>query len=122
MKLEKVGLASPAAQAAEHGSPLISVILPLYNEGANLRAFLSDVKAALDRTGYPFELILIDDGSPDDTWKVISDEARTLPVIRAVRLSRNFGKELALCAGLERARGDAIVLMDGDGQHPPALL
>jgi polyisoprenyl-phosphate glycosyltransferase len=122
MKLEKLGLASPEAQAAEHGSPLISVILPLYNEGANLRAFLSDVKTALDKTGCPFELILIDDGSPDDTWKVILDEAGALPVVRAVRLSRNFGKELALCAGLERARGDAIVLMDGDGQHPPALL
>ena len=122
MKLEKLGLASPEAQAFEHGSPLISVIIPLYNEGANLRAFLSGVKAALDKTGCPFELILIDDGSPDETWKVISDEAGTLPAIRAVRLSRNFGKELALCAGLERARGDAIVLMDGDGQHPPALL
>lgn len=102
--------------------PLISVIIPLYNEGANLHAFLSDVKAALDKTGCPFELILIDDGSPDDTWKVIADEAETSPVLRAVRLSRNFGKELAVCAGLERAHGDAIVLMDGDGQHPPALL
>ena len=122
MKPEKLGLAGPEAKASEHGSPLISVIVPLYNEGANLRAFLSDVKAALDKTGCPFELILVDDGSPDDTWKVISDEAGTLPAIRAVRLSRNFGKELALCAGLERARGDAIVLMDGDGQHPPALL
>ena len=122
MKPEKLGLAGPEAKASEHGSPLISVIVPLYNEGANLRAFLSDVKAALDKTGCPFELILVDDGSPDDTWKVISDEAATLPAIRAVRLSRNFGKELALCAGLERARGDAIVLMDGDGQHPPALL
>ena len=122
MKPEKLGLAGPEAKASGHESPLISVIVPLYNEGANLRTFLSDVKAALDKTGCPFELILVDDGSPDDTWKVISDEAATLPAMRAVRLSRNFGKELALCAGLERARGDAILLMDGDGQHPPALL
>jgi glycosyltransferase involved in cell wall biosynthesis len=122
MKLEKLGLAGSEAQPPAHGSPLISVIIPLYNEGTNLPAFLSDVKAALDKTGFPFELILIDDGSPDNTWKVVSDEAGTLPAIRAVRLSRNFGKELAVCAGLERARGDAIVLMDGDGQHPPALL
>lgn len=122
MKLEKLGLAGSEAQPSAHGSPLISVVIPLYNEGANLPAFLSDVKAALDKTGFPFELILIDDGSPDNTWKVVSDEAGTLPAIRAVRLSRNFGKELAVCAGLERARGDAIVLMDGDGQHPPALL
>ncbi|MEY2488944.1 MAG: polyisoprenyl-phosphate glycosyltransferase [Verrucomicrobiota bacterium] len=122
MKLEESGLAGPEAQASAHGSPLISVIIPLYNEGANLHAFLADVRAALDKTGCPFELVLIDDGSPDDTWKVVSDEAGTLPAIRAVRLSRNFGKELALCAGLERARGDVMVLMDGDGQHPPALL
>lgn len=122
MKLDKLDLAGSEAQASEQGSPLISVVIPLYCEGANLHAFLSDVKAALEKAGAPFELILIDDGSPDDTWKVISEEAEKLPAIRAVRLSRNFGKELALCAGLDRARGEAIVLMDGDGQHPPALL
>ncbi len=101
---------------------LISVVIPVYQEGSYLRAFLSDLKAALLETGCLFELVLIDDGSPDDTWEVITDEARKLPTLRAVRLSRNFGKEQALCAGLERARGDAVVLMDGDGQHPPSLL
>jgi glycosyltransferase involved in cell wall biosynthesis len=122
MKPEELGLAGSEAGAPAPGSPLISVIIPLYCEGANLRAFLADVQTAMAKTGCPFELILIDDGSPDDTWKVVTEEAGTLPAIRAVRLSRNFGKELALCAGLERAHGEAIVLMDGDGQHPPALL
>jgi glycosyltransferase involved in cell wall biosynthesis len=122
MNVETLGLAGSDAPASTPGSPLISVIIPLYCEGANLRAFLADVQTAMAQTGCPFELILIDDGSPDDTWKVVTEEARTLPAIRAVRLSRNFGKELAVCAGLERARGEAIVLMDGDGQHPPALL
>src|SRR6266545_7603269 len=101
---------------------LVSVVIPLYKEGLHLGAFLSDLKSALDQTRHPFEIILVDDGSPDDTWERIKDEARTLPNLRAVRLSRNFGKELALCAGLERARGDAVVVMDGDGQHPPSLL
>src|SRR6266566_1417123 len=101
---------------------LISIVIPLYNEGSHLNALLSDLKIALQQTGCAFELILIDDGSPDDTWERIRDEARTFPNLRAVRLSRNFGKELALCAGLERARGDAVVVMDGDGQHPPSLL
>jgi len=87
-----------------------------------LRPFLSAVTGALAQTGCPFELILIDDGSPDETWKIVSAEAETLPALRGVRLSRNFGKELALCAGLERARGDLVIVMDGDGQHPPALL
>src|SRR5438128_2730378 len=101
---------------------LVSVVIPLYKEGPHLRAFVSDLKTALQQTECRFELVLVDDGSPDDTWKMITDEARTFPNLRAVRLSRNFGKELALCAGLERARGDAVVVMDGDGQHPPSLL
>jgi glycosyltransferase involved in cell wall biosynthesis len=103
-------------------SPLISVVIPLYKEGPNVRPLLSEVRTALARTGCPFELILVDDGSPDETWKIISEEAKLLPALRGLRLSRNFGKELALCAGLERARGDVVVVMDGDGQHPPALL
>jgi polyisoprenyl-phosphate glycosyltransferase len=101
---------------------LVSVIIPLYKEGSHLGAFLSDLKSALDQTRHPFEIVLVDDGSPDDTWERIKEEARTLPNLGALRLSRNFGKELALCAGLERARGDAVVVMDGDGQHPPSLL
>jgi glycosyltransferase involved in cell wall biosynthesis len=101
---------------------LVSVVIPLYKEGSDLGVFLSDLKSALDQTRHPFEIVLVDDGSPDDTWERITDKARTLPNLGALRLSRNFGKELALCAGLERARGDAVVVMDGDGQHPPSLL
>ena len=103
-------------------SPLISVVIPLFKEGPNVRPLLSGVTTALAKTGYPFELILVDDGSPDETWKVISEEAQVLPALRGFRLSRNFGKELALCAGLERARGNIVIVMDGDGQHPPPLL
>jgi glycosyltransferase involved in cell wall biosynthesis len=103
-------------------TPLISVVIPLYNEGSHLRELLSDLKTALQQTGCRFEVILVDDGSPDDTWENIKEEAQAFPSLRAVRLSRNFGKELALCAGLERARGDVVVVMDGDGQHPPSLL
>lgn len=103
-------------------SSLISVVIPLFKEGTNVRTLVSGVTSALATTGYPFELVLVDDGSPDDTWKAISEEAQRLAAVRGFRLSRNFGKELALCAGLERARGKIVVVMDGDGQHPPALL
>jgi len=102
--------------------PSISIVIPLYNEGSNLSTLVSDLKAALQETGCQFEIILVDDGSLDDTWETISREAQTFSSLRALRLSRNFGKELALCAGLERARGDAVIVMDGDGQHPPSLL
>lgn len=102
--------------------PSISIVVPLYNEGSYLSSLLSDLKAALNDTGCRFEIILVDDGSPDDTWQTIRDQTQIFPSLRAVRLSRNFGKELALCAGLERASGDAVIVMDGDGQHPPSLL
>src|SRR5207302_2045539 len=102
--------------------PFVSVVIPLYNEGSHVSALLSDLKTALEETGCRFDVILVDDGSRDDTWERIKAEARTLSNLRAVRLSRNFGKELALCAGLERARGDVVIVMDGDGQHPPSLL
>ena len=102
--------------------PFISLVVPVYKEAANLRAFLSSVTAELGKTGSTYEIIIIDDGSPDDTWNILSDEAATISSLRALRLSRNFGKELALCAGLEHARGDAVIIMDGDGQHPPSLL
>ena len=103
-------------------TPLISVVIPVYNEGSHLNELLEDVKSALEKAGCRFELLLIDDGSSDATWEKIKTAAGTAPSLRAVRLSRNFGKELALCAGLERALGDAVVVMDGDGQHPPSLL
>src|ERR1044071_6229113 len=103
-------------------APLISVVVPLYNEGSQVTELLSDLKKALQQTGCRFEVVLVDDGSADENWERVIEGGRSLPVLRAVRLSRNFGKELALCAGLERARGDAMIVMDGDGQHPPSLL
>src|SRR5712671_859474 len=103
-------------------TPLISVVIPLYNEGSHLRELLADLKTALQETGCRFEVVPVDDGSADNTWAAIKDEALMWHDLRAIRLSRNFGKELALCAGLERARGNAVIVMDGDGQHPPALL
>ena len=101
---------------------LLSVVVPLYCEGEYLREFLSELASASRQTPNPIELVLVDDGSTDDTWKIITEAASSIPNLRAVRLSRNFGKELALCAGLERARGDAVIVMDGDGQHPASLL
>ncbi len=84
--------------------------------------FLAALRSSLSRCNLPYELVLVDDGSPDDTWRVIVGEAKTSHAIRALRLSRNFGKESAVCAGLEHARGDAVIVMDADGQHPPSLI
>jgi dolichol-phosphate mannosyltransferase len=76
----------------------------------------------MEKAGTAYEFIVIDDGSPDGTWGILSENASDFPTLRAVRLSRNFGKEHALCAGLEIAKGDAVIVMDADGQHPPSLI
>src|SRR5262249_37020380 len=80
------------------------------------------VRDSLESIPVRYEIVLVDDGSPDNTWEVICDEAKQYPEIRGVSLARNFGKESALCAGLERALGNAVIVMDSDGQHPASLL
>jgi glycosyltransferase involved in cell wall biosynthesis len=107
---------------AQSDRPFLSVVMPVFRERDRLSAVLADVRRSLAECNIAYELVLVDDGSPDDTWRVIAAEAKAFPAMRALRLSRNFGKESALCAGLEHARGDAVILMDADGQHPPSLL
>jgi polyisoprenyl-phosphate glycosyltransferase len=107
---------------AQARRPLLSLVLPVFREGAQLSTFLAAVRGSLSQCGLPYELVLVDDGSPDDTWRVITAEVGTCQAMRALRLSRNFGKEAALCAGLENTRGDAVIVMDADGQHPPSLI
>jgi glycosyltransferase involved in cell wall biosynthesis len=102
--------------------PTLSIVIPVYREGHHLRMVISTIREIVESVGEPYELIVVDDGSPDDTWFVIEEESRKLPVLRALRLSRNFGKESALSAGLELARGEAVIVMDGDLQHPPELI
>src|SRR5436189_5715985 len=96
--------------------------MPVFGEGAHLPAFLAAVRTSLDRCNLSYERLLVDDGSPDDTWQTIAVEAKSCHALRRLRLSRNFGKESALCAGLEHALGDAVIIMDADGQHPPSLI
>jgi dolichol-phosphate mannosyltransferase len=102
--------------------PELSVVVPMYNEETNVVAFVDAVTAALAQLGVGFEILLVDDGSRDGTWKTIVDTARTRPELRGISLSRNFGHQGALLAGLNHARGRAVVTMDGDLQHPPETL
>ena len=99
----------------------VSCIVPCRNEARNLRALLPILRAVLDNLGAPWEIILVDDGSTDDT-AVVMLEMSQLPGIRIIQLSRNFGKEAALSAGLAAAAGDVVITMDADLQHPPALI
>jgi glycosyltransferase involved in cell wall biosynthesis len=101
-------------------APELSIVVPCHNESAHLAESLRVIGAVLAGLGRSFELIVVDDGSSDATWSILSES--NAPGLVALRLSRRFGKELALCAGLERARGAAVIVMDGDLQHPPELI
>jgi dolichol-phosphate mannosyltransferase len=100
----------------------LSIVIPLHNEAAHLCSTLKTICGHLIDLPCDYELILIDDGSTDATWQELLAFWKDNPSIIALRLSRRFGKELALCAGLERVQGDAVVVMDGDLQHPPELI
>jgi glycosyltransferase involved in cell wall biosynthesis len=102
--------------------PDISVVAPVYNEEIVLPAFLARARAALDGTGLSWEIIFADDGSKDATAELIRAYHRQDPRIGLVSLSRNFGKEIALTAGIDHARGRAVVLIDADLQDPPELI
>jgi len=100
----------------------ISCLMPAYNEARNLARVVPQVLQVLTGLAEAVELIVIDDGSRDDTVETMRALIHAHPQVALLRLSRNFGKEAALTAGLEAARGDVVVLMDADGQHPAALL
>ncbi len=100
----------------------VSIVVPVYNEAAHIRTSMAIVGKICDVAAIPYELVLVDDGSKDESWKEISSMAKEDARITAVRLSRNFGKEPALCAGLDAASGDAVIVMDADLQHPPEFI
>jgi glycosyltransferase involved in cell wall biosynthesis len=103
-------------------SQLLSVVIPAHNEAAGIAHSLDTIKATLASCGMSWEMIVVDDGSHDQTFMRLSELAAADPRIKSIRLSRNFGKEAALLAGLRAARGDAVVTIDADLQHPPRLI
>ncbi len=100
---------------------LISVVAPVFNEATTLPDLHRRVTAAVAQLGR-YELVLVDDGSTDGSWEAMRELARSDPHLRLVRLSRNFGHQVALSAGLDTARGDAVVSIDSDLQDPPELI
>jgi glycosyltransferase involved in cell wall biosynthesis len=99
--------------------PDLSVVLPMKNEARGLDRLFARLVPALKGLGCPFEIIAVDDGSTDDTLLRLKAIRADLPELKIVSLSRNFGKEIGVTAGLARTRGRVVVLMDSDLQHPP---
>lgn len=105
-----------------HHKPEISVVVPLFNEQENLAELHARLVQTLEPLGCSFEMVLVNDGSRDATGPMLDDLQRRDDRVVAVHLSRNFGQQPAYCAGIDQARGRAVVLMDGDLQDPPEVL
>ena len=105
---------------ADH--PEVSLIVPCHNEAENLSALYGRVLAVMEQTGKPWEMVCINDGSKDDTLEQLLALNQKDPRIVVIDLSRNFGKEAALTAGLDHARGDCAIPLDADLQDPPELI
>ncbi|NVE01279.1 glycosyltransferase family 2 protein [Massilia sp. BJB1822] len=117
-------MSPPSINLNRAGRKAISVVLPVLNEAASLSLLLPELAAALSRCDVDWELVIVNDGGSDNLEEVVArfEKQSMYSNVQLLRLSRNFGKEAALTAGLAAARGDAVLCMDGDGQHPPELI
>ena len=103
-------------------APKLSVILPAYNEEGNIVKAYNTIAEILNEAKISFEVLFVDDGSKDDTWSNIKYLANGYPNARGIRFSRNYGKEAAMHAGMTFAKGECVVIMDTDLQHPPQII
>lgn len=102
--------------------PTLSIVAPNFNESQTLSEFYRRVHQVMEDTGEPWELVIVDDGSTDNSATLIQDLARQDPHVRPVIFARNFGHEIAVAAGLDYARGKAVIMMDSDLQDPPEVI
>ena len=103
-------------------NPIISIIAPCYNEEETIEPFLRRIEEILTQINEPYEIVFINDGSRDNTLNVLLNAKQNFKNIRIINFSRNFGKEAALTAGLDKARGEAAIPIDVDLQDPPELI
>ena len=99
---------------------MLSIVIPVYNEEKKIKENISEICQYLEK--YEYEMILVDDGSKDRTWQLVKELHAANANIKGIRFSRNFGKEIALCAGVDFAVGDAVITMDSDLQHHPRYI
>ncbi len=102
--------------------PIISAVIPAYNESQGLSAALTHIAGILNTCENAWEIIVVDDGSRDETYQQICQLSKAEPRIKGLSLSRNFGKEAAMLAGLAHAKGEAVIIIDADLQHPPSFI
>ena len=105
-----------------HANKRLSLIVPVYYEEEVLPLAYPRMKAAMEKTGYDFEIIFVNDGSRDGTMKILRGIAKADRRVKVLSFSRNFGHQLAVTAGMDEANGDALIIIDADLQDPPELI
>jgi len=111
-----------APQSSLKTSPQLSLVIPVFNEAGNLSQLIKELGEVLLSVGITWEILFVDDGSTDNTWDIIKSLHQNDNSVKGLRLSRNFGHQYALLAGLANGVGDAVITMDGDLQHPVAII
>jgi len=109
-------------EAGVKARPQIGVVIPVYNEADNIEGLVRRLVPVLERVSTSFEVVFVDDGSRDGTMEALRKANAADPRLTAVSFSRNFGKEIAIAAGLDHCDADAVVIMDADLQHPPEVI
>jgi undecaprenyl-phosphate 4-deoxy-4-formamido-L-arabinose transferase len=97
----------------------ISIVMPIYNEAANISSTLDEIIEVMEQLGRHYEIIAVDDGSKDNTFEILKDYHEKKPQVQVIRLTRNFGQHPAVYAGFNYARGKVLLSIDADGQNPP---
>ncbi len=111
---------SPVNQKSDTKRVAVSVVIPLFNEEGSLPVLADELKSVLGSMGMPYEIIYVDDGSTDDSFKILRDLHKKNKRIKVIRLRKNFGKSTALALGFQQATGDIVVTLDADLQDDPA--
>ena len=118
-RLDPEGLLLPSVSLVSSTRPSISVVVPAYRSALSLPEVVRRLEPVLAKVSDDYELVVVDDGSADGTWEVVSELSRGRPWVRGIRLMRNYGQHNALLCGIRRARHELIVTLDDDLQHPP---
>src|SRR5579859_7810512 len=108
--------------SSSESQPVYSVVAPVYNESQSLPEFYNRVRAALDSLGEPWELVLVNDGSRDNSLEVMRQLNAQDPRIKLIDFARNFGHQIAVTAGMDHTAGDAVIVIDSDLQDPPEAI
>src|SRR3712207_4801916 len=119
---DEAAMAGVRKMTLEREGAMVSIVIPVFNEEENIQELYRRILAIMKHVHLPFELIFVDDGSTDKSLDIMLELSEKNKNVQIVQLSRNFGHQLAIIAGIDHAYGEAVIMMDSDLQHPPELI